>query len=252
MRMELRVKNPYLLYVVDNRKNIFEHRGLLITTMRISSTVSVLTLSQFFGDASGTSFSCPSTYSAGPCFTSAKNWTDAQAICESHGSNLVSVVDATTNTNLGTGGCFDDAPWNDWECTWIGVNDLITEGSLEWASGDAYSFERWGQHEPDTTEGNGQDCGAQCKGGSISGYSGDFWVDLECDAEYPFCCDPSTFELNKGTPDDESFLYKLALAKANANPTPAPVDTNPYADRRLCFSTKQTWADAQTLCKSVG
>ena len=40
------------------------------------------------------SFSCPTAFSDGPCFTLAKNWTDAQRICESHGSNLATITDA--------------------------------------------------------------------------------------------------------------------------------------------------------------
>ena len=87
---------------------------------------------------------------------------------------------------------------------------------------------------------------------SLSRYSGDFWVDLECKDEYAFCCDAATFVKESGTASKDSFLNDLAAHAASKPVAPAPVDPDPYADRRLCFSTKQTWADSQSLCKSVG
>ena len=72
-------------------------------------------------------WSCSDTYSAGPCFTQAMNWTEAQKTCESHSSNLATTSTALKNGALGSGGCFSDAPWNNWECSWIGANDLRTE-----------------------------------------------------------------------------------------------------------------------------
>ena len=47
------------------------------------------------------SFSRPTAFSDGPCFTLAKNWTDAQRICESHGSNLATITDAMANDQYG-------------------------------------------------------------------------------------------------------------------------------------------------------
>ena len=182
---------------------------------------------------------------------SAMNWTEAQKTCEKHGSNLATVTDATLNAELGAGGCFSEAPWNDWQCTWVGANDLISETAWEWPSGPAFSFEKWGQYDPDGTAGNAQDCATVCHGGDLTGYIGDFWVDQECQEEYAFCCDPDTFVLDAGTVPEDSFLHKLAAAEAAAVPEPTPVDPNPYDDRRLCFSTKQTWEDAQSLCQSV-
>ena len=46
------------------------------------------------------SFSCPTAFSDGPCFTLAKNWTEAQRICESHGSNLATITGAMANHGL--------------------------------------------------------------------------------------------------------------------------------------------------------
>ncbi|GMH85683.1 hypothetical protein TL16_g10309 [Triparma laevis f. inornata] len=208
-------------------------------------------LTSLLSPLTSAAWTCPSTYSAGPCFTSAKNWTDAQRTCESHGSNLATVIDSSVNGLLGSGGCFSDAPWNDWECTWVGATDLRGEGTFEWASGAAFSYDEWGEYEPDATAGNAQDCAAVCKGGSVSGYFGNFWVDLDCDSQYAFCCDEATFSFNAGTAPADSFLHKLAAGPISPTPSPTP-DPNPYVDRRLCFSTEQTFDDAQTLCKSIG
>ena len=55
-------------------------------------------------------WSCPSSFSNGPCFTTKQNWRDAQRTCESHGSNLATVLDADANEALAKDGCFSDAP----------------------------------------------------------------------------------------------------------------------------------------------
>lgn len=199
--------------------------------------------------AASTAFTCPSTFSNGPCFTLAKNWTEAQAICEQHGSNLATISNASTNAALGAGGCFSASPFHDWECSWIGYTDLRNEGQFEWASGATSNFTNWGAYEP-STEGENptQDCTMVCKGGSLAGYSGEFWVDQDCSDEYAFCCDAATFSYNAGTPAAESFLASLEPPP----PPPPYVDPNPYADRPLCFSTQLNWQDAQALCTGLG
>ena len=193
------------------------------------------------------SFSCPTAFSDGPCFTLAKNWTEAQRICESHGSNLATITDAMANDQYGENGCFSNAPWNDWKCSWVGANDLKTEGAWVWPGGEAWNFTNWGASEPDT--GDDQDCAAVCKGGTVPGYEGNFWVDFGCGSEeFAFCCDPTTFTRDAGTPSDQSFLASLETHP----PPPPPPDPDPYDERDLCFSTKLNWEDAQKLCKSVG
>ena len=168
-------------------------------------------------------------------------------LSEQHGSNLATIKSASENARIGKDGCFSDAPWNDWKCSWMGLTDQRDESTQEWASGAAFSSSAafWGEYEPMATAGNAQDCGAVCHGGNLAGYTGDFWVDLECKSEYAFCCDEATFVKDAGTASKDSFLNELAAAKAAKPVAPVPVDPDPYAGRRLCFSTKQTWADAQ-------
>ena len=104
-----------------------------------------------------------------------------------------------------------------------------------------------------TSVGDGQNCAAVCLGGSIDGYSGDFWVDLECDSEYAFCCDESTFVYDAGTPAEDSFLASLSLVPPAAPPPPSSDARDfPVSERHLCFSTLLSWHDAQTMCESVG
>ena len=168
-------------------------------------------------------------------------------LSEQHGSNLATIKSASENARIGKDGCFSDAPWNDWKCSWMGLTDQRDESTQEWASGAAFSSSAafWGEYEPMATAGNAQDCGAVCHGGNLAGYTGDFWVDLECKSEYAFCCDEATFVKDAGTASKDSFLNELAAAKAAKPVAPVPVDPDPYVGRRLCFSTKQTWADAQ-------
>ena len=208
--------------------------------------------------ATAHSWSCPTTFSNGPCFTSARNWTEAQRTCERHGSNLVTVLNASAN-NATAGGCFSAAPWNDWQCMWTGHNDMLTEGTFEWASGASPSFTNWGAYEPDS--GNDQDCTAICNGGSLAGYAGQFWVDFSCSDTYAFCCDHETFVLDSGTLPENSYLARLEAPEDPGSgdlspptppaPPPAPDPAGPYADRRLCFSTRLTWTDARSLCESL-
>ena len=93
-------------------------------------------------------------------------------------------------------------------------------------------------------------CAAVCNGGNITGYAGNFWLDLDCDKlEFQFCCDPATYVQDAGTPSASSFLENLPA------PTPAPtavVDPDPYEKRRMCFSTDMPWHDAQAICESIG
>jgi hypothetical protein len=175
-------------------------------------------------------------------------------LSEKHGSNLATIPSASENARIGKDGCFSDAPWNEWKCSWMGLTDQRDESKQEWASGAAFNSSAtfWGEYEPDATAGNVQDCGAVCHGGNIAGYAGDFWVDFECKSEYAFCCDEATFVKDAGTASKDSFLNELAAAKAAKPVAPVPVDPDPYAGRRLCFSTKQTWADAQVRREREG
>ena len=74
---------------------------------------------------------------------------DATAACAARAQSLWGVA------ALGAGGCFSDAPWNDWSCTWVGATDMRLDGSFEWASGAAFNYSNWGAWEPSTSVGDG-------------------------------------------------------------------------------------------------
>jgi len=206
----------------------------------------------------GAAWSCPAAFSNGPCFTAAKSWHEAQATCESHGSSLATVRDVDANDALAANGCFSAAPWNDWQCSWIGLNDLRAEGAHEWASGGAAftdtSFNAWGTYEPDANVNNTDNCAAVCNGGDLAGYGGNFWVDFDCNTmEFEFCCDVETYVQDVGTAADSSFLENLPdRAWASSLTAPTLVDPDPYEERRMCFSTDMPWHDAQAICESIG
>jgi hypothetical protein len=195
-------------------------------------------------------WTCPAAFSDGPCFTSAKTWMDAQKTCESHGSNLATLLSDEVSQQLAANGCFSDAPWNDWKCTWVGATDLKSEGNFEWASGKgAFDFHKWGKYEPSTVANNTEGCVSVCNGGSLEGYEGNFWLDMHCEEqEFAFCCDADTYVKDAGTETADSFSATLPAPA----PPPAPVDTDPYDKRRMCFSTDMPWHDAQAICESIG
>ena len=70
-------------------------------------------------------------------------WEEAQTLAVNLGGNLVTINDEAENTWLNqTFSRFGDF--------WIGLNDVSTEGSHEWASGEAVTYTNWASGEPNT------------------------------------------------------------------------------------------------------
>lgn len=69
------------------------------------------------------------------------NWTDAQTVALGLGGNLATVNNLAENNWI----------WNLWAANrslWIGFNDVASEGSFVWASGEVSGFTNWRPGEP--------------------------------------------------------------------------------------------------------
>ena len=64
----------------------------------------------------------------------------------------------------------------------IGINDIATEGTWQYATGGDLVYTNWGNGQPDNHQDvNGQDCGTT--------WSGTTWDDDKCDQERPSICE---------------------------------------------------------------
>ena len=62
----------------------------------------------------------------------------------------------------------------------IGINDIATEGTWQYATGGDLVYTNWGNGQPDNHQ-NGQDCGTT--------WPGTTWDDDHCDLERPSICE---------------------------------------------------------------
>ncbi|MGD1899739.1 MAG: DUF4347 domain-containing protein, partial [Phormidesmis sp.] len=83
--------------------------------------------------------------------SSAKTWLQAQAEAERLGGNLVTINTAQEETWL-------KQTFGKDEGFWIGINDIDTEGTFEWASGESVGYTNWAPGEPNNGR-SGQDYG---------------------------------------------------------------------------------------------
>ena len=111
------------------------------------------------------------TDSSGTCyeaFFGPLPWTAAQAACAARGGALASITSAAENT-LVTGliGTLD---------AFVGANDVMSEGTFTWASGEALVYTNWRAGEPNNANGTfEEDCMV------VEGGRGGSWDDRPCD-----------------------------------------------------------------------
>jgi cysteine-rich repeat protein len=110
----------------------------------------------------------------GACFLAyaeLATWADAEARCVGIGGHLATIANAGENTTIAGLAAAVGA-------LWIGYNDVASEGSFVWASGEAPGFTSWNGGEPNNA-GN-EDCTETGAGGG--------WNDLPCTAlRAPLC-----------------------------------------------------------------
>jgi hypothetical protein len=77
--------------------------------------------------------------------------------CASIGGTLATIADAAENTSVSSLGTGD---------RWIGLNDLMTEGTFDWPTAEPYFYTSWAVAEPANTAGD--DCVKMVGGGKWS------------------------------------------------------------------------------------
>jgi len=129
-------------------------------------------------DCNGYTDEDPSCYGCTPtgdyylCSASTE-WELARQACEAFGGSLVLISSGTEN---------DDVADLAERATWIGANDIDTEGDWLWPDGTSVGYDSWLSGEPD--DAGDQDCVII----NPSGRRGE-WADEDCESEYPFVCE---------------------------------------------------------------
>lgn len=110
----------------------------------------------------------------------ASSWTTAEAEAATLGGNLVTVNDAAENAFLvSTFSTFGGQNRN----LWIGFNDVATEGTFVWASGQPVTYTNWSTGEPNNS--NGVEDYAYIIGPTGFGGAATRWNDVPNDPNNP-------------------------------------------------------------------
>ena len=78
------------------------------------------------------------------------DWHQAEDCCVAWGGHLASIHSAETNSAL------NDIRITD-RNTWIGLNDIASEGNFEWTDGSSYDYSNFDSVKPSNSNG-GEDC----------------------------------------------------------------------------------------------
>ncbi len=112
--------------------------------------------------------------------TTGQTWETAESTCRGHGYELATIDDATENSWVQTTAVSLVSTGYGW---WIGYNDIDSEGTWVWSSGESPGYTQWDGGEPN--DHNGEDC-ASVLHWDVSTYA---WNDLPCDIELPYVCE---------------------------------------------------------------
>jgi hypothetical protein len=204
-----------------------------------------------------------------------RTWNDAETYAQSLGGHLVTINDAAEQAWL-------DQTFN--FIFWTGLNDTVTEGTWQWASGEPVSYTNWASGQPsggtsyNAAYFNGSGDGAwysiwnnhtsyQYLGivelddpqGRVSAGPGpraQYLLDVEVsDPIPPQVVSISTLPAEGGTSSQPigSFTVTVSEALAAATVNPPLWNFGTYNGHTyLVTSTSMTWAQAQTYAQSLG
>jgi hypothetical protein len=99
-------------------------------------------------------------------------WAQARMECEARGAELASVHSDMENQLIVGAPAVGTS-------IWIGGNDLLVEGTFEWADGSDWGYENWADTEPNDVNGD-EDCALVLPGGE--------WNDDPCTGALVFAC----------------------------------------------------------------
>jgi hypothetical protein len=109
------------------------------------------------------------------CFV-ARSYSDAEADCVAQGGHLASIHSADEQVEAWSGALpVADDQW------WIGLNDLVAEGSYVWTDGTPFDYEGWAGGEPNDA-GDNEECV------HLASWAGGFWNDIPCEVELRYIC----------------------------------------------------------------
>ena len=128
-------------------------------------------------------------------------WKDAEQKCVEYGGHLTSIQSSEENKFI-----YDLSVKTE---TWIGGNDLATEGSWTWADGTSWSFTNW--RGLPNNDGN-EDC-------LDIGYYKEEWNDNKCSSKLPSICKKSVGDStsNEFTDTTTSFVSEPIEPSTTAN-----------------------------------
>jgi hypothetical protein len=103
-------------------------------------------------------------------FSISLGFAEARAVCVSNGGDLATLTsDEETSAILNSGA----KPQ-----LWIGLNDIVAEGSFYWADGSNSTYRQWGGSEPNNM--NNEDCAVMLNTGA--------WNDAQCWNAFAYLC----------------------------------------------------------------
>ena len=116
------------------------------------------------------------SYFGGICYSTSKicnTWTEAQKACNSYHANLVRIRNQEENVYVqhrlnGAKG-------------WIGLTDLRTEGTFEWADNQPVNFTHWAKNQPNNFR--NEDCVH-----TLGVRHGFMWNDVDCNSCHNYTC----------------------------------------------------------------
>jgi hypothetical protein len=112
-------------------------------------------------------------------YASGQPWAIAKLQCQQTGFTLVKVDSAQEDAFL-----YQTSRDLGHADSWLGLNDLRTEGQWVWADESAVAYQNWDNGEPNNGGGN-EDCGALL----MSAGRESRWDDRPCDRAYHFICE---------------------------------------------------------------
>ena len=150
-------------------------------------------------------------------------WTEARAMCEQMGTNLVSIHNNNTQNFLVSQVMSLNAGWYSF---WTGLNDRGQEGGYSWTDGTALGYTSWAVHEPNDMRGS-EDC-MEVITHTWKGYY-NHWNDESCNSRRPYICMAPAGK----TTLHFQFLFLLSLPLPF--PFPLPSIFHLHLKRTLCI-----------------
>ncbi|XP_078659901.1 lymphocyte antigen 75-like isoform X2 [Branchiostoma floridae x Branchiostoma belcheri] len=157
-------------------------------------------------------------------FNDPKDWNEARTACNAYTADLAVL------TTAGEQQWMSQQLPNDGGQYWIGLHDILGETSFQWADGTPLNIgvTMWNTGEPNNAHSTGEDCVEMFVQSNVGK-----WNDLACTTAKPYVC-----ERFSGLVDacDTANGWEL------------------YNERCYKFSgsQKETWLDAQQICRSYG